>query len=111
MAAIASNGANQTNNHAATVLTVSSGFTVTANNSPWPLVRKYPNKAAAKTISGNGAARKKIATNETAAMAQCSGSFSARFEIRSSASMTMTNTAALMPRNSASTSGTLPKYA
>ena len=46
-----------------------------------------------------------MATNDSAAMIQCSRSFKARLAMRSSASMTITSTAALMPKKTASTIG------
>jgi len=57
---------------------------------------------------GNGTARKKIATNASAASATINLFFNARLPMRSTASSTMASTAAFNPKNNAVTIGTLP---
>ncbi len=64
---------------------------------------RNPISAAASTISGNGAPKAKIATNDSAAIARMASFFSARRPRRTTACRTMASTAALSPKNSAAT--------
>ena len=73
--------------------------------------RRYPNSAAAMTITGNGTAKKSIATNAAAAMSQSVRPLSARFATLNNASTTIASTAALTPTNRASANGSLPNVA
>jgi hypothetical protein len=76
---------------------------------PAPAAEK-PIRPAARTISGNGTAKKKMAMKAPAAIAaqRC---LSARAPIRRTASRTIASTAAFSPKNRASTAPTLPKAA
>ena len=62
-------------------------------------------------ISGNGTSKKKMATKAAAAIATMTPLFSARRPMRTTASSTIASTAALRPKNSASTTGTSPSPA
>jgi hypothetical protein len=64
---------------------------------------KRPDEAAAMMMSGNGKAKKKIATNAAAARA-CKGPlFSERRPMRIKASTTIASTAAFRPKKAAAT--------
>ena len=62
-------------------------------------------------ISGNGTSKTKMATNAAAASATITRFRSARRPMRTTASSTIASTAALSPKNSASTTGTSPSPA
>ena len=64
--------------------------------------------AAARTMSGNGASRKKIATKAAAASPIRTRFLSARLPIRTTASSTMASTAAFSPKKRAETKPILP---
>jgi hypothetical protein len=60
-------------------------------------------------ITGKGTAKAKIARNDKPAMIQWDVPLSARLATLANASITMAMTAALTPRNAASTQATCPK--
>jgi hypothetical protein len=62
-------------------------------------------------MSGNGTSKAKMATKDAAAMAIIGPFLSARPPIRITACSTMARTAAFRPKNSASTTPTLPQMA
>ena len=70
-----------------------------------------PISPAARMINGNGTSKKKMATKAAAAIATITPLFSARRPMRTTASSTIASTAALRPKNSASTTGTSPRPA
>ena len=59
-------------------------------------------------MTGNGTSKKKSATNAAAASARIVLFLRARLPTRSTASTTITSTAAFSPKNRPCTSGTLP---
>ena len=80
-----------------------------AAKAPHPaLAPAQPISAAAATISGNGAPKAKIATNDAAAMANIAALRSARRPSRTTACSTMASTAAFSPKNNAETKPVSP---
>ena len=70
---------------------------------------RNPMRAAASTISGNGAPKAKIATKDSAAIKRIASFFKARRPTRKTACSTMASTAALSPKKAAATKPTVPK--
>jgi len=70
-----------------------------------------PIRPAPKTMIGNGKSKKKMPTKAAAARPISTWFLSARLPMRTTASMTIANTAALRPKNRATMMGTLPKPA
>ena len=62
-------------------------------------------------MTGNGTAKKKIATKAAAASACMGRLFSARLPMRMTASTTIASTAAFSPKNAAATKPTWPQSA
>ena len=62
-------------------------------------------------INGNGTSKTKMATKAAAAIASITRFLSARRPMRTTACSTIASTAALSPKNSASTTGTSPSPA
>jgi hypothetical protein len=95
----------------ASATTVSPGlpWTAAAPNAAEPArPPRNPRTPAARTISGNGVPKAKIATNDATARPTITRFFSAARPIRNTACSTTASTAAFSPKNSPSTTGTSP---
>ena len=69
---------------------------------------KRPIDAAAKMITGNGIAKKKMPMNARAAIGMSARLLNARLPIRTTASSTIARTAAFIPKKTAATSPIFP---